>query len=289
VRILVTGGAGFIGSHLTLTLAALGHDVTVVDLVERDLAPARMARADVTDVSAICGIAALARPEVVYHLAAQIDARRSVEDPASDAQVNVAGTAAVLEAARRAGARRVVLASSAAVYGDAFPLPTPETAALAPRSPYGAGKAAAELYLRMFSLAHGVSTLALRLANVYGPRGAGIVATLGGGGAVTIFGDGHQTRDYVFVSDVVDAFIAAGVSDVEGELNVGTGRETSVLELITRLGLAALHAEARPGECRRSCLASARAALALGWRARTPLEVGLAATLGAPSTLPACA
>src|SRR5262249_29363322 len=162
----------------------------------------RVVRADVTDVSAIRAIAALARPEVVYHLAAQIDARRSVEDPASDAQVNVAGTAAVLEAARRAGARRVILASSAAVYGDAFPLLPPESAPIAPiapRSPYGAGKAGAELYMRVFALAHGISTLALRLANVYGPGGAGIVALLGAGGPVTIFGDGHQTRDYVFV------------------------------------------------------------------------------------------
>jgi UDP-glucose 4-epimerase len=298
LRALVTGGAGFIGSHLVDALVAQGDEVTVVDHLQRghtdNLAGAlervRLVRADVADVGDMLAAFKAHRPEVVYHLAAQIDVRRSVEDPSTDAHVNVGGTAAVLEAAREAGSRRVLLASTAGVYGDPRDLPVPEDAPLAPLSPYGAGKAAAESYLALFRRLHGLSTLSLRLANVYGPRQdphgeAGVVAIFCGaaaaGQAVTIYGDGKQTRDYIYVADVVAAFLAAGRSAVDGVLNVATGTETSVRDLAERLGLQARHAPARAGEVARSCLDATAAVERLGWRASVPLADGLERTLRA--------
>ena len=181
------------------------------------------------------------RPEAVFHLAAQIDVRRAVEDPAYDAAVNVGGTAVMLEAARAAGTRRFLLASTGgAIYGDCDRLPTPEDAPAAPISPYGASKAAAETYLALYRRLHGLSTCALRLANVYGPRQdplgeGGVVAiychAAANSKAVRVFGDGRQTRDFVYVGDVAAAFVAASERDVPGPYNVGTGEETSVLEL----------------------------------------------------------
>jgi UDP-glucose 4-epimerase len=302
-RALVTGGAGFIGSHLVDALLARGDEVTVVDhLAERNVpnlagAPAaRLVRGDVREVEAMAATFAQARPEVVFHLAAQIDVRRSVADPAIDAFVNIGGTASVLEAARRSGARRVVLASTAGVYGEPVPLPTPEDSPPAPLSPYGAGKAAAESYLELFSRLHGLSTLSLRMSNVYGPRQspkgeAGVIAIFCGaaarGAPARMFGDGRQTRDFIYVGDVVDAFLAAGDAAVEGALNVATGRETSLLELAAALGLEARTGPARLGEVRRSCLDPAEAGRELGWHARTPLAAGLEQTLAALASLPA--
>jgi UDP-glucose 4-epimerase len=292
VRAVVTGGAGFIGSHLVDALAAEGDEVTVVDHLrraKRNLDPAqRVERADVTDLAGMTAALEAARPQVVYHLAAQIDVRRSVEDPAHDAQVNIGGTAAVLTAAQVAGAGRVVLASTAGVYGDPATLPTPEHAALAPLSPYGAGKAAAEEYLALFSRMYGLSAVSLRMANVYGPRQdphgeAGVVAIFCSAAAerrpARIYGDGTQTRDFVYVGDAVEAFVAAGRSDAEGALNVSTGRETSLAELAAALGLETERGPERAGEIRRSCLDPAAAASRLGWTARTPLADGLARTL----------
>jgi UDP-glucose 4-epimerase len=297
VRSLVTGGAGFIGSHLVDALAARGDAVTVVDHLKhghaRNLSAAQgagvaLVRADVTDTAAMLQAFAAARPEVVYHLAAQIDVRRSVEDPSTDAHVNVGGTAAVLEAARSTGVCRVLLASTAGVYGDPARLPTPEDEPSAPLAPYGASKAAAESYLRLFSRLHGLSTLSLRMANVYGPRQnphgeAGVVAIFCGAAAegqrARVFGDGEQTRDFVYVGDIVAAFMAAGSAGVEGALNIATGRETSLLTLASTLGVAIEAGPARLGEVRRSCLDPAAALAALGWRAATPLGDGLARTL----------
>jgi UDP-glucose 4-epimerase len=230
-------------------------------------------------------LAAIIRPEVVFHLAAHLDVRRSVDDPAFDASVNVTGTAAVLEAARRAGAGRLVLASTAAVYGRAGELPARETSPVAPLSPYGASKAAAESYLALFTRLHGLSTLALRMANVYGPRQdpegeAGVVAIFAAasaaGSPVTVFGDGLQTRDYVHVDDAVDAFLAAGRSSIGGVLNVSTGVETPVREIAERLDVVVEQAPPRHGELVRSCLDPSAARRALGWRARTTLADGLA-------------
>jgi UDP-glucose 4-epimerase len=292
-RALVTGGAGFIGSHLVDALVGRGDEVAVVDHLSRghthNLAGAiaqgvTVHRAEVTDVDAMLAALKAFRPEVVYHLAAQIDVRRSVSDPSTDAHVNVGGTAAVLEAAREAGAPRVILASTAGVYGDPGVLPTPEDARVAPLSPYGASKAAAETYMQLFHRLHGISTLALRMANVYGPRQdphgeAGVVAIFTGaareGRRALVYGDGSQTRDYVHVSDVVAAFLAAGGASVTGVLNVSTGRETSVGDLARLLGLRTEQRPGRAGEVARSCLDPAAADRALGWRATMALADGL--------------
>jgi UDP-glucose 4-epimerase len=296
VRALVTGGAGFIGSHLVDVLLERGEAVYVVDHLRREKTNldqarangAQVVQADVTDVEAMVDAFTRARPDVVYHLAAQIDVRRSVLDPSTDAHVNVGGTAAVLEAAKRTGTRRMILASTAGVYGDPAQLPTSETSPVAPLSPYGASKAAAETYMQLFLRLHGLSTLALRMANVYGPRQdphgeAGVVAIFSGvaqaGGVAKIFGDGRQTRDYVHVSDVVAAFAAAGRSQTTGVLNVSTGNETSVAELARLFGLQTSQQPGRPGEVTRSCLDPSAAHQALGWRARITLAEGLR-TLG---------
>jgi UDP-glucose 4-epimerase len=293
VRAVVTGGAGFIGSHLVDALLAAGDEVTVIDHLRRPgkrplPAAVTLVREDVTDLAGVAAALDGARPEVVYHLAAQIDVRRSVAEPSLDAHVNVGGTAAVLTAALEAGAERVVLASTAGVYGDPRTLPAPEHERLAPLSPYGASKAAAESYLELFSRLHGLSTVSLRMANVYGPRQdphgeAGVVAIFcaaaAEGGPVHIFGDGTQTRDFVYVGDAVEAFVAAGRSRVEGALNVSTGRETSLTELVAALGIETVRGPARPGEISRSCLDPSAARELLGWTARTPLTDGLARTL----------
>jgi UDP-glucose 4-epimerase len=293
VKALVTGGAGFIGSHLADALVAGGHEVHVVD----DLSSGRQENLehalergaelhvdDVTDAAWMIDLAAIIRPDVVFHLAAQIDVRRSVDDPAFDAGVNVAGTAAVLDAARRSGAGRVVLASTAAVYGHPDEIPTTEDSPVAPVSPYGASKAAAESYLGVYARLHGLSTLALRMANVYGPRQdphgeSGVVAIFSAaaaaGYAAVAFGDGLQTRDYVHVSDVANAFLAAARSGVCGVLNISTGRETSVREIAQGLGIAMEYAPRRTGEIDRSCLDPTAARRAIGWKARIALRDGL--------------
>jgi UDP-glucose 4-epimerase len=300
VRALVTGGAGFIGSHLVDALLADGAEVDVLDdlstgrreNLEGALARgARLHVATVTDPDEIAGVCHAARPDVVFHLAAQIDVRRSVEDPAFDATANVTGTVNVLEAARPAGVRRLVLASTGgALYGDAETIPTPEAAPITALSPYGVGKAAAESYLALYTRLHGLSTVALRLANVYGPRQdphgeAGVVAIFCGaahtGLPATVFGDGRQTRDYLYVGDAVAAFAAAAAASVTGALNVGTGVQTSVLDLAEALELEVVHAAGRPGEVARSCLDASLARDALGWRPRTPLRDGLRLTLEA--------
>jgi UDP-glucose 4-epimerase len=293
MRALVTGGAGFIGSHLVDALLARGDAVAVVDDLSagrRELVPDG-APLHVTDIAEIGPVMQQERPDVVFHLAAQVDVRKSVADPALDARANVAGTASVLEAARASGAGRVLLASTGgALYGESVPLPTPEDAAVAPFSPYGASKAAAETYLALFTRLHGLSTMALRFGNVYGPRQdphgeAGVIAIFAGaaveGRPATIYGDGSQTRDYVYVGDVVSGFLAAAGSDATGAVNIGTGIETSVLELTEALGVESRLAPARKGEVARSCLDVTRAAELLGWRAEVQLADGLERTLAA--------
>jgi UDP-glucose 4-epimerase len=272
---------------------AAGAEVAIVDHLRRSPRPwvgralhdgVQLHVADVRDLAGLRRAFETARPDVVLHLAAQVDVRRSVADPSYDAQVNVAGTVSVLEAALRSGAQRVVLASTAATYGDPDRTPTGEAAPIRPLSPYGTSKAAAEWYLGQYARLHGLSTLALRMSNVYGPRQdphgeAGVVAIFCGaaeaGRPVTVYGDGRQTRDYVFVGDVVEAWIAAARSDTEGALNVSTGTETAVLELAELLGLEHELAPGRPGEIARSCLDPSGAEAALGWRAHTPLADGL--------------
>jgi UDP-glucose 4-epimerase len=305
MKALVTGGAGFIGSHLVDALLARGGRVVVID----DLSTGRrenlegavakgavLLEADITDAAAVNDAFDAHRPEVVFHLAAQIDVRRSVSEPVFDLGVNVAGTVNLLEAARQTHARRFILASTGgAVYGEGAgrPLPLDEQAECRPDAPYGQSKYAAEGYLSLYGRLYGLSAVALRLGNVYGSRQdplgeAGVVAifcgALLGGGTARVFGDGHQTRDYVYVGDVVEAFLAGAGSDAQGTYNIGTGVETSVLEL-GRL-LAGVYdrefdpqmAPPRPGEVQRIAIDSALAANELGWRPRTALEQGLRAT-----------
>ena len=248
---------------------------------------------DITDASAMSEIFAAVRPELVFHLAAQIDVRHSVADPADDARINVLGTIAVLEAARTAGARRLVNSSTGgALYGDADVIPTPEDHPIRPLAPYGQSKYSAEGYCELYTGLHGLSTISLRYGNVYGPRQdvhgeAGVVAIFCGsvvdGRRLTVYGDGGQTRDWVEVGDVVRANLLAADSAVVGPVNIGRGRETSVLELLDALGeISEGRSQAdpefvpeRPGEVRRSCLDVTRAKTKLDWQAQVELRDGL--------------
>jgi UDP-glucose 4-epimerase len=301
MRSLVTGGAGFIGSNLVDALLARGDDVTVVDDLssgrEANLegalgAGARLVRADIADRRAVDAAFADAAPELICHLAAQIDVRRSVADPVFDLGVNVGGTINLLEAAVRAGTRRFILASTGgAIYGECAE-PAREDSECEPLSPYGTAKLAAEEYLRSYNRLYGTRHIALRYGNVYGPRQdphgeAGVVAiflgSLSRGEQARIFGDGTQTRDYVYVGDVARATVST-IGHEGGVFNVGTGRETSVselYELCTRVAgsdVPAEHAPARLGELQRSFLDPARAAESLGFTAMVDLEDGLGAT-----------
>lgn len=307
MRALVTGGAGFIGSNVVDGLLAAGHEVAVVDDLStgaRENLPGDVALhvLDVTDAPALAAVFERERPEVVFHLAAHIDVRVSVEDPVRDANVNVCGTINVLKAALSSGARRVVLSSTGgAIYGETDAIPTTEQAPIQPLAPYGQSKFSAEGYCALFSRLHGLSTIALRYANVYGPRQdplgeGGVVAIFCGcltsGSTATIFGDGRQTRDYVYVGDVVRANLLAAASDVSVPLNVGSGVETSVLELADALAAIAgderpfipRHQPERAGEVLRSCLDAGRARELLGWEAEVGLAEGLRATLAHVAT-----
>ena len=308
---IVTGGAGFIGSNLVDALVARGDRVTVIDnlrtgkrenLTGALASGAELVALDVRESDDVSRLFAERRPELVFHLAAQIDVRTSVTDPVHDAQVNVLGAINVLEAARACGTRRVVNTSTGGgLYGDADVLPTPEDHPIRALAPYGASKHAAEGYFELYARLHGLSTVSLRYGNVYGPRQdvhgeAGVVAIFCGlattGGTPTVYGSGRQTRDWVEVSDVVAANLLAAGGDVTGPVNIGHGRETSVLDLISALddvavpGLAAPRfAPARAGEVDRSCLDVSRARQTLGWEPRIELRDGLRRIfdwLGAP-------
>ena len=307
MRALVTGGAGFIGSNLTDALLRRGDEVTVVDdlstgsrenLESALVEGAELVEADVRDGAAMLAILESRRPDAVFHLAAQIDVRRSVAEPALDASINVGGTANLLEAARVAGSRRFVsISTGGAIYGegDGKELPLGEDAAVEPLSPYGQSKFAAEGYVTLYERLYGLSGISLRLGNVYGPRQdplgeAGVIAIFCGrlrqGLRPTVFGDGAQTRDYIYVDDVVGAVLAAAGSQASGAYNIGTGLETSVLELIERLrdlgGGAEFEPEfapPRPGEVQRIAIDPARGAADLGWAPQTGIEQGLRSTL----------
>jgi UDP-glucose 4-epimerase len=305
MKAFVTGGAGFIGSNLVDALIERGDDVEVLD----DLSTGRrdnlenaiaggavLHEADIRDGERLAALVEAASPDVIFHLAAQIDVRRAVADPGFDAQVNVGGTINVLEAARRAGVRRVVNSSTGgAIYGDAGTIPTPEDHVAAPMAPYGQSKLAAEGYLGLYARLYGLSATSLRYANVYGPRQdphgeGGVVAIFCGklaeGGTPVAFGDGHQTRDFIYVGDVVAANLAAAGSDWAGACNVGTGTETSVLELAAALRALGngrpfelSYAPPRTGEIERSAVDPALAREVLGWRADVALAEGLERTL----------
>ena len=301
MRVLVTGGAGFIGSHVADAYLQAGHTVGVVDDLstgaKENLDPrVRFWQADIRRAE-LGGILAEFRPEVVSHHAAQMSVSASVRDPRGDADINILGTLNLLEAAVRHGVRRVVFASTGgAMYGEQPVLPTPETIFPEPVSPYGVAKLAVERYLHAFRVMHGLPAVALRYANVYGPRQnphgeAGVVAifckAILEGRPLTINGGGDQTRDYIYVGDVVRANLLATQATVGpgvSILNIGTGRETSVNELVRSLGdiaggeLPRRHAPPRPGEQQRSALDAALAKRILGWEPTTNLGTGLAQT-----------
>jgi UDP-glucose 4-epimerase len=300
---LVTGGAGFIGSNLVDALVERGDRVTVIDDLSTGRrenlelaisAGARLLELDIRDADEVAGAFAEARPEVVFHLAAQIDVRRSAADPGFDAWVNVEGTINVLESARRSEVARFVNTSTGgAIYGEGKVIPAPEDHPVAPEAPYGQSKFAAEGYCELFNRLYGLSTVSLRYGNVYGPRQdplgeAGVIAIFCGklldGTRPTIFGDGLQTRDYVYVGDVVKANLLAAESTAGGAFNIGRGVETSVLDLVeamaslSRNGFKPEHAPERPGEVRHIALDARRARTELGWTADIDLREGLERT-----------
>jgi len=308
VKALVTGGAGFIGSTLVDRLLAEDWAVDVIDnLASGNLANLADARADRSneltfhqiDIGAegVVDLIERRHPDVVFHLAAQADVRRSVAEPAFDAQVNIIGGINVLEGARRAGTRRMVFASSGGtIYGEVDPadLPVTEAHPLRPLSPYGITKRAFTDYLVAYRELYHLEYTSLALANVYGPRQdphgeAGVVSIFAGkllaGEPCQIFGTGEQTRDFVFVDDVVDAFFRAATKGDGLLMNIGTGRETSVNELYASMAAAAgvgdgaLYAPAREGELDRSALNAGRAKMQLGWDAWTDIDTGSRAVI----------
>ncbi|MGW4241163.1 NAD-dependent epimerase/dehydratase family protein [Nocardia sp. NPDC004722] len=297
---LVTGGAGFIGSHLADALLADGHTVSVLDdmstgTFERlPCGITKLHTIDVADTAPVNEVIAEEHPDVVFHLAAQISVRNSVADPQADAVDNILGSLNVLEAARAVGARVVLASTGGALYGDGVALPTPESVLPQTPAPYGISKYCAEQYLQLSNRLHHTRHVALRLGNVYGPRQdphgeAGVVAIFCGRIAAdaepVVFADGRQTRDYVYVGDVVEAFLAAAsYRGPRSVFNIGTGHPTTVWDLLQAVNAAAgkqipaRSAPPRMGEWRHGALDSSLAATELGWRARTSLVDGIAAT-----------
>jgi len=299
MKILVTGGAGFIASHIADAYLAGGHEVVIIDNLSSGKranlpAAATFYHTDIRSPEAR-EIVRRERPQVLSHHAAQMDVRRSVADPAFDAEVNVLGFINLLEAAREVGIAKVLFASSGgAVYGEQEAFPAPESHPHNPLSPYGITKATGEHYLFYYHAVYGLPYVALRYANVFGPRQdphgeAGVVAIfterLLGGQAPTINGDGKQTRDYVFVGDVVRANVAALATGFVGPINIGTGVETDVnvlyahLRVLTGSPFQAEHGPAKAGEQHRSVVDNHRAAEVLKWRPEVPLQEGLRRTV----------
>lgn len=300
MRILVSGGAGFIGSHLVEALLAAGHEVSTIDnLVTGERAnihpDVHFYEADIRDATAVNKLFATERPEVLFHQAAQLDVRRSVAEPAYDADVNILGTLRLLQAGVEHGLHKAIFASSGgAIYGEQVPLPTPETEPPMPISPYGISKLTTEHYLHYYHVIQGLSYVALRYSNVYGPRQnphgeAGVISIFAErllrGEPTVIYGDGKNTRDYVFVSDVIAANLAALASDRVGAYNVGTGVETDVntifdqINALTEAGVTPTHGAPKAGEARRSCLNWELAHRELGWSPAIGLDEGLTRTV----------
>jgi UDP-glucose 4-epimerase len=307
MKAVVTGGAGFIGSNLVDALLERGDEVVIVDNLSTGkreniqhalAAGARLVEADIRDGQALADLFEKAQPQVVFHFAAQIDVRKSVADTPLDAMINVVGTIDVLEAASKVDARVVNSSTGGAIYGEGKIIPAPEDHPAEPEAPYGQSKFAAEGYLELYRRLHGLSTISLRYGNVYGPRQdplgeAGVIAIFCGkllaGEKPTVFGDGLQTRDYVYVGDVVAANLAAAASQANGPFNIGTGRQTNVLEIAEALGKIAGRdfepemAPERPGEVRHIALDFTRAHEALGYEPKVDLHTGLELTLQAVS------
>jgi UDP-glucose 4-epimerase len=299
MRILVTGGAGFIGSNVADAFLERGHEILVIDDLStgaRENLPKRAQFLELSITASECRHAFESfRPDVLCHQAAQVDVRRSVADPAFDAQVNVVGSIRLLELCREFGTRRILFASTGgAVYGEQDFFPATEEHPTRPISPYGVAKLSVERYLHYYCVEHGFRAACLRYANVYGPRQnphgeAGVVAIFTNrllrGEVPTINGDGTQTRDYVFIGDVVRANVLALEKDLSGHYNVGTGIETSVNSLYEAIrdavgvGVEAKRGPAKAGEQLRSCLDAKALEQATGFRPRTPLADGIKATV----------
>lgn len=299
MKIVVTGGAGFIGSHLVDRLVQEGHEVAVVDNLStgkrRNLnRAARFYKMDIQS-SSLERVFRKERPAMLMHLAAQMDVRRSVADPVFDAQVNILGTLNVLNQAAQHGTRKVLFASSGgAIYGEQEVYPAPESHPTKPLSPYGISKLSGEHYLSYFQSVSGIQTVALRFANVYGPRQdpegeAGVVSIFSRkllqGEQPIINGNGRQTRDFVFVDDIVEAHLAVMGKDVQGTYNVGTGEETTINELfriiadLTTPQVKELHGPAKKGEQLRSVVDAAKLRRELGWESKVSLREGLSRTV----------
>jgi UDP-glucose 4-epimerase len=299
VNILITGGAGFIGSHVADAYLREGHRVAVVDALiggggDRTPRGAVLYQQDIRRPE-FAEVFRTERPDVVAHFAAQINLRRSIEDPVADAEANVIGTLRVLDLAVQFGTKQVIFASSGgAVYGEPQGLPVDEDHPILPTSPYGFHKYLGEQYLAYYRRVHGLQTATLRYANVYGPRQdptteSGVISlftyALLRGEAPIIFGDGTQTRDFVYVGDVADANLVVLGRSIPEPINIATGIETTVNDLFAKLrGLtgatvSATHGPAVPGEVHRICLGIRRAETLLGWRPRVPLEEGLRRTV----------
>ncbi len=294
--VLITGGAGFIGSNLADSLLADGYEVHIVDNLSTGSAAkiptgAIFHEIDIRDVARLNEITRTAAPATIFHLAAQADVRKAIENPGFDADVNIIGTVNVLEAAHACGARVVFSSTGGAAYGEypGLTIPTPEKSEPRPMSHYGMSKMAGEGYCGLYHRLYGLEVVVLRLGNVYGPRQdphgeAGVVAIfcarLLEGSAPKVFGDGLQTRDYVYVGDVVAAFRAAQTMGVGQTINIGWGHEVSVLDLLDGLGATVQpeFAPARAGELQRSALDNARAGEVLDWRPEMPLALGLRRT-----------
>lgn len=301
MKILVTGGAGFIASHVVDAYINLGHDVVVVDNLSSGKKEfinkkAKFYQADIRDRDKISRIFVKERPEVINHHAAQISVRNSVEDPLNDAEVNLLGLLNLLEEGRKIGVKKIIFASSGGVvYGEATNIPTPEDYnPLQPLSPYGVSKLASEYFLHVYQKMYKMPYIALRYSNVYGPRQnphgeAGVVAIFSlkllKGGNPIINGDGKQTRDYIYVGDVVEANKIALTSSEIGSFNIGTGIETNVLEIyqnikeITGTSASAKHGPAKSGEQKRSVLSFQKARKILGWEPKVILKEGLKKTV----------
>lgn len=295
MRVLVTGGAGFIGSHLVDVLVARGDEVAVVDDMSGgrpDRVPdqAVVHKLSVTEGAAVAAVADDFRPELICHLAARVDVRMSVSDPADDALVNVVGTVNVLEAAREVGARVILGSTGAVIYGRDAPIPSLEDVLPLPESPYGVAKNSAEQYVELYNRLHATSHVVLRFANVYGPRQdpagqVGVVAIFCArvlaGKRPVVYGDGRQTRDFIYVGDAVSAYLAAADRGRPGTWNIGSGVEVSIRQLATVISEVSGHeikpvfAAARPGELRRGALASKRARRDLGWAPTVSLTEGV--------------
>ncbi len=299
MKVLVTGGAGFIGSHVCDAFVRAGHDVIALDNLssgkKENLDP--RVRLEVLDIRSAEAAALIRseRPQVLCHLAAQMDVRRSVEDPRFDAEANILGFINLLEASRASGVKKVVFSSTGgAIYGEQDVFPAPESHATRPVSPYGVSKASGELYLGYYKAQYGLQYVALRYANVYGPRQnphgeAGVVSIFSTrlltGKECTVYGEGKQTRDFVYVEDVARANLLATEKDYSGPINIGTGVETDINRLYTLLAQAAgvdkpaVRAPGRPGEQLRSCVDNALARKVLGWQPTVNVEEGLRRTI----------